>query len=231
MITPGRAPQARTIDEVLERMAHIEASLPAHDGVATFNRMYTYVTRLVRDSVADEQFLAGEFLERLDVHFANLFFDAHAADVAGETVTAAWAPLFEARSKPGTHPIQFALAGMNAHISHDLPFAVVATCQELGLVPEDRTPEHQDFNRTNDVLESAAEEIKGWFSSGLVARLDEVGGRVDDRCAMFALHVARAAAWDVSQMVWQLSDNPTMDKIFRSTLSRGVALTSRGLLL
>ena len=40
----------------------------------------------------------------------------------------AWQPLFERRADPGIEPIQFALAGMNAHINHDLPLAVVATC-------------------------------------------------------------------------------------------------------
>ncbi len=231
MTATAGAHRAASIDEVLERMTLIETSLPAGDGVATFNRMYTHVTRLVRDAVSGDEFVSAEFLERLDVHFANLFFDAHAADAAGTPVPPAWAPLFEARSKPRTHPIQFALAGMNAHISHDLPFAVVATCQELGIVPEDRTPEHQDFTRTNDVLESAADEIKEWFSSGLVARLDAMGGRVDDGFAMFAIHVARAAAWEGSQMLWQLTDNPVMDQIFRGSLSRGVALANRGILL
>lgn len=225
------AGRAETIDEVLERMALIESSLPPSDGVATFNRMYTHVTRLVRDAVDADQFLSGDFLERLDVHFANLFFDAHAADAVGAPVAPAWAPLFEARRKPDTHPIQFALAGMNAHICHDLPFAVVATCQEFGIVPEDHSPEHQDFTRTNDVLASATDEIKAWFCSGLVARLDEMGGRVDDGFAMFGIHVARAAAWEGSQMIWQLTDNPTMDKLFRGSLSRGVALASRGILL
>ena len=32
----------------------------------------------------------------------------------------------------GTAPIQFALAGMNAHINRDLPLALVETCDELG---------------------------------------------------------------------------------------------------
>jgi len=94
------AGRAETIDEVLERMALIESSLPPSEGVATFNRMYTHVTRLVRDAVDADQFLSGDFLERLDVHFANLFFDAHAADAVGAPVAPAWTPLFEARRKP-----------------------------------------------------------------------------------------------------------------------------------
>ncbi|HXH80950.1 DUF5995 family protein [Nocardioides sp.] len=222
---------ARTIDEVVDMMTAIDGALPRDDGVATFNRMYTQVTRLVRDAVDLGDFQAGEFLERLDVHFANLFFAAYAADAAREQVPRAWAPLFEARARPETHPIQFALAGMNAHISHDLPFAVVATCRELGVVPDEDTPEHLDYTQTNEVLAEASVEIKSWFSTGAVATLDELGGRVDDGFAMFGIHLARAAAWQCSQMVWMLNDNPRMDTYFRENLGRGVEMTSRGILL
>lgn len=223
--------QARTIDDVLERMSTIETTLSAEDGVATFNRMYRQVTELVDDAVEAQTFGAGDFLMRLDVHFANLFFTAYAADLHGSPVPRAWAPLFEARAKPRTHPIQFALAGMNAHISHDLPDAVVVTCRELGVAPVDGSVEHTDFTTTNEVLELAKDEIKGWFSSGLVERLDDLGGQVDDAFAMFGIHLARAAAWQVSQLEWDLADNPRLDELFRENLARAVAFTSRGILL
>lgn len=222
---------ATSIDEVLERMDAIAAAHPTEDGVATFDRMYRQVTLLVKQAELEDRFGAGEFIARLDVHFANLFFDAYAADVGGTPVPRAWAPLFEARSRPDTHPIQFALAGMNAHIAHDLSLAVVTTCRELGVAPEDETPEHTDFTLTNEVLRVAAEEIKGWFASGIVATVDRLGGRVDDGFAMFALHTGRAAAWETAEVLWGLEDNPKLHGLFVGGLSRTVALTSRGILL
>ena len=223
--------EAQSIDDVLDRMETISSALPAEDGVATFNRMYHQVTRLVDVAIDQGRFGAGPFLGRLDVHFANLFFEAYAADLDGREVNDAWAPLFDNRRKPRTHPIQFALAGMNAHICHDLPSAVVLTCRELGVDPVDDSPEHVDFSTTNHVLEEAADEIKGWFSNGVVARLDEIGGRLDDGFAMFGIHVARAGAWQVAQMLWDLADNPRLDAMFRSNLGRGVGLASRGILI
>ncbi len=223
--------RADDIEGVLERMSQIDATLPANDGVAYFNRMYREVTRLVAEAVQGQEFLAAEFLARLDVNFANLFFGAYAEAEAGRPVTRAWSPLFEARSRPETHPIQFALAGMNAHISHDLAFAVVDTCRELGIAPVDRSAEHEDFTRTNDILAAASDQVKGWFLTGLVARLDELGGKVDDGIAMFAIHVARAAAWETSELLWHLGDNPGLDRRFRHGLARTVELTSRGILL
>lgn len=223
--------RAATIDDVLERMAAIDAALPRDDGVAYFNRMYWQVTKLVDQAVDSKTFVAGEFLGRLDVNFANLFFAAYGADQDGRTVSPAWAPLFEGRGRKRTLPIQFALAGMNAHISHDLPHAVVTTCRELAVVPRNDCPEHTDFTHTNDVLAAAQEEIKDWFSTGIVATVDRLGGRVDDGFATFGIHVARAAAWQTSELMWELADKESLDRMFRDSLSRTVELTSRGILL
>jgi len=230
---PGTTSWARagTIDDVLDRMDTINTSLPASDGVAVFNRMYREVTRLVDQAVDASAFQAGDFLARLDVHFANLFFDAYAADAAGQPVPRAWAPLFDHRAKPDTHPIQFALAGMNAHISHDLPHALVSTCREAGVAPADDTPQHADFTETNRVLEDASGEIKSWFHTGVVAALDDLGGRVDDALSMWGIGFARAGAWLVSQTLWGLSDNPMMLEMFQKGHRRAVEMTSRGILI
>ena len=58
-----------------------------------------------------------------------------------------------------------------------------------------------------------------------------MGGKLDDGIAIFGIHVARAAAWQTSEILWVLEDNPRMDQLFRSGLSRSVELTSRGILL
>jgi hypothetical protein len=41
-----------------------------------------------------------------------------------------------AACRGGIEPVQFALAGMNAHINHDLPLAMVSTCTALGTAPD-----------------------------------------------------------------------------------------------
>lgn len=223
--------KANSIDDVLERMDAIDTSLPANDGVAIFNRMYREVTRLVDRAVDAHEFQAGEFLSRLDVHFGNLFFQAHDAAEAGREIPRAWAPLFEQRMRTGTHPIQFALAGMNAHISHDLPYAVVDTCREAGLLPDPDSPQHSDFTATNKVLEEASDEIRSWFHTGIVAKLDDLGGKMDDGFAMWGIHIARAGSWMVAETLWGLQDNPHLMRLFAEGHRRGVEMTSRGILL
>src|SRR5438128_8815584 len=107
-----------SLPEVLERMRAIEAGLPRTDGVACFVRLYLAVTKGVQAELRGTAFAAPRFLAHLDVAFADLFFgalEAYERDPA--TAPRAWLPLFEARTHRGILPLQFALAGMNAHIN------------------------------------------------------------------------------------------------------------------
>jgi len=137
---------ATTVAEVIARMRAVEAASRPADGVACFARLYRQVSEGVNAELARSSFADRRFLERLDVRFANLFFGAlegYERDRA--RAPSACLPLFAARSRRGIAPLQFALAGMNAHINRDLPIALVATCEG----PELRrgSPEHSDFER------------------------------------------------------------------------------------
>ena len=226
-----RRSPATTISEVIDRMREIDDELPRDDGVALFNRMYLKVTEAVSAAVAGTQFHDDVFLERLDVHFGNLFFEAVEQDRAGERITAAWRPLFEARHRRNTEPVQFALAGMNAHINHDLPVALVRTCAELDLTPDDETAVHEDFRGTNEVLGAVEGEIKEWFAVGIVEEIDQRMGKVDDAFAMWSIVKARDVAWANGQLLWSLNDNPVLRSAYLASLVRMVKLAGRGILL
>ena len=101
-------------------------SLPESDGVACFTRLYLSVTEGVEQQLGGFAFQDPRFLARLDVVFAGLFFSALDASRSDPSaMPRAWAPLVEARAARGIAPLQFALAGMSAHINRDLPVALV----------------------------------------------------------------------------------------------------------
>ena len=110
----------------------------AADGIACFNRMYLDVTRQVNSQLGQGFFADPAFMTQLDVDFANLYFAAAGAAGDPAEVPLAWRPLAEQRAAAGIEPVQFALAGMNAHINHDLPLAVVSTCTALATAPNAR---------------------------------------------------------------------------------------------
>jgi hypothetical protein len=212
-------------------MEAIAAGLPAADGVARFNDLYLAVTRAVLSETVAGEFEDTAFLARLDVRFADLYLAAVASDRAGVPIASAWKPLFGARARRGIAPIQFALAGMNAHINHDLSVALVATLSEAGLEPRRGTPQFRDFVRVNDVLERVEEQVKARLLDEMLSVADEALGRVDDVLAMWSVARARDAAWTNAQALWELRGQADLRKAFLDTLSSIVGLGSRGLLV
>src|SRR5919112_278403 len=90
----------------------------------------------------DRRIDAGRFTDTraaiaLDVRFAERYLTAVDAVFQERRPPACWRPLFQFRRHPGVRPLQFALAGINAHIGHDLALAVVDTCRTLGCEPAD----------------------------------------------------------------------------------------------
>ena len=229
---PSVVPPPQTIDEVIAAMRAIQAQLPAEDGVAQFNRMYLAITEEVGRASRGHDFEDTNFLERLDVIFANLYFQAieDYARAAGEGPKA-WAPLMEARSNGRIAPIQFALAGMNAHINHDLVIAVVDTCRAFDLEPKHDSPQYRDFVYVNELLTRAQEKVEPWFKRGPLGLLDRFLGRADEVAEMWSMQRAREAAWVQAEALWRLGGAEPITGRFLLTLDRTVGFAGRGLLI
>ena len=223
--------RAQTIPDVVAMMTALDQELPPNDGVRWFNHLYLEVTRSVGQAVTTETFADRAFLERLDVVFANLYFDAVAAgSVDAGQAPAAWRPLFEYRSAAGILPIQFALAGMNAHINRDLPQGIVSTYVSTGGAPVVRDTRYDDFGRVNDLLEKVESQIKAGYSTGLVALVDAAAGTTDDAVAMFKVRAAREAAWTNAEVLWTLRATPRLSANFFSKLDSFTGFAGRGML-
>lgn len=224
-----------SVPEVIGRLQAIEASALPSDGVVCFARLYRQVTQGVGTELAQQAFADAPFLEHLDVCFAGLFFSAlEAYEHDPASAPSAWTPLFAQRSQRGIAPLQFALAGMNAHINRDLPVALVTTCEALRLDLWEGSPEHGDFERVDVLLAQVEAHIKRSYLTGWLAwadRLIHPLHRIDDVVAMWDVGRARDAAWTNGQALWALRDEPTLASQFLLTLDRMVGLGSRGLLV
>ena len=126
MLPLARAPRPTDIPGVVARLHAIEGALQATHGVAAVNRLYRWTTQNVGRGVDTGRFEAPAERVRLDVHFANLYFDAVDAWATDAEMPGAWAPLFERGDDPDIAPLRFALAGMHAHINRDLAVAAAA---------------------------------------------------------------------------------------------------------
>ncbi len=227
--TEGNA--AATLDQAVARMVALEATFPVGDGVGYFNRLYLGVTRAVVERLRRGEFEQPPFLEHLAVLFSNAYFRA-LDDFEREPAAAsrAWAPLIEARARKRVAPIQFVLAGMNAHINYDLPIGVVETCESLGVPPRDNSAEHRDYLHLNAILGETQDEVKKWLATGLIGFLDRALGDLDDVVASFSVARARDAAWVHAQTLWQVRDQRELTQTYLDTLEHTVGFAGRGLL-
>jgi hypothetical protein len=220
-----------TIPEVIAQMKAIDAALPRKDGVAIFDRLYLQVTLAVDSASAGTEFENKAFVDQLDVVFAGLYFAAEATIALGGDCPVAWRPLVETRSQ-AREPIQFALAGMAAHINHDLPIAVVTTCEELGLAPDDDSAIHRDYQRVDGLLATVETQIAGWFDTGLIADIEDVTPeKTDAAIAMWSLAGARDVAWDHAQLLWALRNSGLIRDAYLAALARTTEFAARAILV
>ena len=228
----GADPLVDPIAAVAARMEAIAQPLAPDDGVRRFNELYLAVTlEVARVEAQTATFEDPAFVSRLDVVFADLYFAAVEDDAAGREVSSAWRPLFERRAERGIAPLQFAIAGMNAHINHDLALALVATTQEAGVGLDRGTAQHRDYVLVNGILERVQEEIKERFTTGVIRDIDRAGGQVDDMFASWSVARARDNAWTQAQMLAALAGNAFLRKQFLLALGRNVGFAGRALLV
>jgi hypothetical protein len=186
---------AETIADVVARMQGIDALLPVNDGLKWFNRLYLMVTQEVDLKPPGGAWQSPTWLTRLDVVFAGLYFDAVAEFLGGNEVPSAWSALFEARYRGGVDRIQFALAGMNAHINHDLALALLATDAELNVVPAENGPEHADYEAVNSLLNTVMPAELEALATDTLGVLAQDTGKIGRVLAFWDICAARDLAW------------------------------------
>jgi hypothetical protein len=226
---PGPGTPAASVAEVLARLEAIDAALPAADGLACFNRMYLDVTRQMNSELGQGFFADPAFMSQLDVTFANLYFDA--ADTADPAAAPlAWRPLVDRRAMTGIEPVQFALAGMNAHINHDLPLALVSTCAARATAP-DAGSHFADFQKVDQVLDAAEQSIRQSFESAAELAADRHLTAVANLIGSWSINSSRDLAWNNCLLLWALRDHPVARELFTGTLAASTALAGRMLLV
>ncbi|MEV5279183.1 DUF5995 family protein [Streptomyces sp. NPDC052811] len=216
---------AAPLDPVVRRMRALRADLPARDGIAVFNRIYLTVTEEIGRLLAHGAFADPRAAATLDVLFAGRYLAAVEAATAGRRPPACWRPLFQYRRHPGIHALQFALAGINAHIGHDLTLALVDSCRELDAEP---AALERDFDRVGDTLAVLEERIREELMPG--PDLLEVADPMTHLLASWSLERARDASWSAAKVLWQLRELPGLAREFTDRLDDGVGLVTRCLL-
>jgi hypothetical protein len=219
-----------TVEETVALLEQIDAFLTEEDGLAWFNRLYLRVTRVVRDRIDAGGFANPPWMARLDVVFARYYFEALAAWESGGRPPGCWRALFSRRGERAIARIQFALAGVNAHINHDLPLALVETMEASGIEPATAGLQYGDYSALNAALAATVDEAKAEWKVRLLGEALPAVSHLEDTMAAWSLTAAREAAWTNAELLWGVRDLPLVAGRYLDVLDGLAAVAGKALL-
>jgi hypothetical protein len=227
IVTAG---QPVTIPDVIQVMKSIDGLLSNNDGLKWFNKLYLIVTQEIDGQPPATAWSDAPWLTRLDVVFAGFYFAAIGSFLNNDPETpSSWDALFESRDQPNIDRIQFALAGMNAHINHDLALALIKTNIEMKLTPALQSPEHDDYQRVNGILAQVLPKALAFLATGILGMAAQDTGKIGRLLAMWDVKMARDGAWDFGNYLRALPAD--FQPLALKAQDKITGLAGRGLLL
>jgi hypothetical protein len=207
-----------TVDDVLQSMKVIADTCIDGDGLKWFNQLYLQVTQEVQSRIAAGGFSDPSWLAGLDVQFARLYFGALASSLSGQPTPDCWQVLFNSRNQTLIARVQFAFAGVNAHINHDLAQAIVSNCQATGTIPQHGSTQYNDYTALNSTLDSLIETAKRELHVRLLGDPLPPVSHLEDTIAAWNVSAARESAWNNAELLWHLENAPPLASTFMNTL-------------
>ena len=193
----------QTIDDVITRLDLIlERCHERGSRLGFFPAMYRKTTLEVKKGIETGRFEDPARLERLDVVFAERYFQAFEKYQQGQVPTRAWNYSFQMGRSHYPSVIQHLLLGMNAHINLDLGISAAEISRS-----DDLSALKHDFDEINVILGELIDRIQEDLASVFpaVGALDELGGTMDERVFHFSIKRARNNAWRKAEILAQLS--------------------------
>jgi Family of unknown function (DUF5995) len=220
-----------SIDDVLKTMEIIADTCIDGDGLKWFNEIYLQVTQAVKSRVATGGSSDPEWLADLDVQFARLYFGALASALSGKPAPGCWQVLFGSRSQAPIARIQFALAGVNAHINHDLAEAIVKNCRQTGITPQHGTAQYNEYMAINATMDSLIDTAKQELNVRLLGNALPPVSHLENTFAAWSVSAARESAWNNAELLWHLQPVPMLASTFMGTLDGLCTVAGKALMV
>ena len=221
----------QTVADALSTMRTIDSITADGDGLKWFNWLYMAVTAAVEQRIGERGFADPGWLAELDVQFARLYFEALYRQLSGKLPARCWRALFERRNQPLVARIQFALAGINAHINHDLALAITATCQATRTSPDHDSAQYRDYSSVNETLNGLVDMAQETLMVRLLGdALPEVS-HLEDTVAAWNVAKAREAAWVNAEILWNLRRLSVLRSRYVETMDGITTVAGKALLV
>ena len=221
-----------TIAEVADRLGEVydyartTSTAGDDDGIACFSGLYQTITRTIDVTPYEDR----AFLEQLDLEFARRYFAALRAYAVDRTsAPGPWKLLFDARSNPRIERVQFAAAGVNAHINYDLADALLQTFPDFPPSEARR----RDYDTVDAAFKKHMDGLRQFYDAPFGSSdwdrtvLDRVSNVI---CSML-VRGCRANAWDDALQVWNSDDRAAARTRMLDDLDGEATFLGRALLL
>jgi hypothetical protein len=126
--------------------------------------------------------------------------------------------------------IQFALAGINAHINHDLLEAIVAICESTANV-QTRHATIPGYTSLNSTPDDITEFAKRTLHVRLLGDALPAASHLEDLIAAWGVSAAQEAAWDNAELPWHLRQTPPLSSAFTDALDGLTTVINKALLV
>ncbi len=233
-----RAGAATGVVEVIDRLTELRdctGKVAPECGIAEFSDLYLTITQGIRDRIErGDVFADNVYLARLDVRFANRYFDALRAWAGGQRTPRSWRVLFEVPNDGEVMAIQLAGAGVNAHINFDLAVATVDTGREMGDSDLDAGGRREDYAKVNHVFAERMDELlRNVFEAQAVKGQDAESERLSavGRLMTRIVVAARQFAWEDAEYLWPLPRRSDAWTAKEAHMDAVAYLVGRGLLI
>jgi len=183
-----------TIDVVAGELR--ELALAAANALGYFPALYSQVTNRIGTSIQGGTFHDPAEMDGFACSFASLYIGACDKTIPRPQC---WQAAWDVASDGRLLIVQHLLLGINAHVNHDLPLAVVAAADQRGDIGSIRA----DFDAVNEVLAATYFDVQRELDT--VSRWTNLAASIGGgRLFNFSLVVARRRAWDAAQRIYPL---------------------------
>jgi hypothetical protein len=197
-VIPGVPPEVHTIDELIERLEETVARFDRQRSkMSIYPTIYLLITRKFKEAIeAGQLFEDSDWLARLDLEFANLYFGALAAFEAGriDVIPQCWATAFQAMVDEDSLILQNVILAVNARLNYDLAIALLRAG-----IDDDMPKRRRDLERIHVLFEAAinpTQDVLARKYSRFLKFLDLIGGKLDELVIDFSYTQARDGAWE-----------------------------------
>src|SRR5665811_279115 len=173
------------------------------------------MTGAMLEAISRDEFEDGRWVGRLLDRFADYYFHAVDAWDADSDCPLVWCDAFAAGDHEDLHPLQALLLGINAHINHDLVYALADVLHDWdGLDNSTRLEREIDHRNVNLVIARTVDVVQDEVidpRSPILGVLDEVFAGLDEWLFSRLIGAWRSEVWDQAQRLLAAPDRAVVD--------------------